>query len=246
MKKTNFLQGLYSDEELSSAYLKEGRDNKTIFMKKLVTAVCKYRHSHTNKNSLVFFIYLDIAVKRPPDVRVSKILAGQEADKTNILLQTLAEAINLDVDNNEVVRKTLQSLGGETNENEEPSRSRERKDAESSERRRSKDERPSKSHEREEPAPERKSTAKEATRVKFILTNVLKFCLSSKRIKLMEIQVVIQNDGEVLARLMIVLMLMRKENLQLHKDKMMMMTMTKRLKEILFCLLNLIKRFYLG
>ncbi|CAF4598452.1 unnamed protein product, partial [Rotaria magnacalcarata] len=36
-------------------------------MKKLVTAVY-------------------IAVKRPPDVRVSKILAGQEADKTNLLL----------------------------------------------------------------------------------------------------------------------------------------------------------------
>lgn len=42
MRKTNFLQGLYSDEELSAGYLKEGRDNKTLFMKKLVTAVCKY------------------------------------------------------------------------------------------------------------------------------------------------------------------------------------------------------------
>lgn len=42
MKKTNFLQGLYSDEELTPAYLKEGRDNKTLFMKKLVTAVCKF------------------------------------------------------------------------------------------------------------------------------------------------------------------------------------------------------------
>ena len=42
MKKTHFLQGLYSDEELTSAYLKESRENKTLFMKKLVTAVCKY------------------------------------------------------------------------------------------------------------------------------------------------------------------------------------------------------------
>lgn len=43
IKKTGFLNGLYSDEELSSGYLKEGRENKTLFMKKLVTAVCKYR-----------------------------------------------------------------------------------------------------------------------------------------------------------------------------------------------------------
>ncbi len=165
MKKTNFLQGLYSDEELTPAYLKDGRDNKTLFMKKLVTAVCKLLTSlniteEKNKNPLFLLFYLDIAVKRPPEVRVSKILAGQEADKTNLLLQALAEAINLDVDNNEVVRKTLQSLG-ETNENEEPSRSRDHKDSERSERHRSKEDRSSKSHEREEPTSERKSSSKE-------------------------------------------------------------------------------------
>ncbi|CAF0735145.1 unnamed protein product [Rotaria sp. Silwood1] len=144
VKKTNFLQGLYSDEELSSAYLKESRDNKTLFMKKLVTAVY-------------------IAVKRPPDVRVSKILAGQEADKTNLLLQALAEAINSNVDNNEVVRKTLQSLG-ETNENEDPPRSRDRKDQEQSERHRSKEERSSKSHEREGSASEKKTSSRDSTK----------------------------------------------------------------------------------
>ncbi|CAF1007188.1 unnamed protein product [Rotaria magnacalcarata] len=143
MKKTNFLQGLYSDEELSSAYLKESRDNKTLFMKKLVTAVY-------------------IAVKRPPDVRVSKILAGQEADKTNLLLQALAEAINANVDNGDVVRKTLQSLGG-TNENEEPSRSRDRKDQEQPEKHRSKEERSNKSIEREESTSEKKTSSKDST-----------------------------------------------------------------------------------
>ncbi|CAF0731034.1 unnamed protein product [Rotaria sordida] len=143
IKKTNFLQGLYSDEELSVAYLKEGRDSKTLFMKKLVTAVY-------------------IAVKRPPDVRVSKILAGQEADKTNLLLQALAEAIHSHVDNNEVVRKTLQSLG-ETNENEEPPpRSRDRKDHEQSEKHRSKEERSSKSHEREESTSEKKTSSRDS------------------------------------------------------------------------------------
>ncbi len=116
-------------------------------------------------------INLDIAVKRPPDVRVSKILAGQEADKTNLLLQALAEAINSNVDNNEVVRKTLQNVG-ETNENEEPpARSQEPKDQERSERHRSKEERSSKSREREQereepPPPEKKSSSRDASRVK--------------------------------------------------------------------------------
>jgi hypothetical protein len=181
----------------------------------------------------IVFIYLDIAVKRPPDVRVSKILAGQEADKTNLLLQALAEAINSNVDSNEVVRKTLQNLG-ETNENEEPSRSREHKDPEPSERRRSKDERSSKSHERErerereEPPAEKKPSSKETSRVIFILTNQDKFFVFFllKRIKAMETQVVIQNDDEVLEQLMI--LLMKKKNQWLYKSKMMTMTMIRR------------------
>lgn len=53
---------------------------------------------------------LDISVKRKPDVHVSKILGGLEADRTNILLQTLAEAITSGVDSDEVVRKTLEKL----------------------------------------------------------------------------------------------------------------------------------------
>ncbi|CAF0727287.1 unnamed protein product [Adineta steineri] len=143
VKKTDFLQGLYNDEELTPAYLKESRDNKTLFMKKLVTAVY-------------------IAVKRAPDVRVSKILAGQEADKTNLLLQALAEAINANVDNREVVRKTLQSLG-ESNENEEPARN---QDQEQSDKRSSKGERSSKSRDREEPTPEKKSSSRDHSKDK--------------------------------------------------------------------------------
>lgn len=122
---------------------------------------------YEKKEHKLFFFCIDIAVKRPPDVRVSKILAGQEADKTNLLLQALAEAINLDVDSNEVVRKTLQNLG-EGNENEEPAaptRSRDNKEQERSERHRSKEERSSKSHEREESASEKKSSSRDASRV---------------------------------------------------------------------------------
>ncbi|CAF4692256.1 unnamed protein product, partial [Rotaria sp. Silwood2] len=48
-----------------------------------------------------------IAVNRLPDVCVSIIVVDLQADKTNLLLQAFAEAINSNVDNNEVVRKTL-------------------------------------------------------------------------------------------------------------------------------------------
>ncbi len=59
MKKTNFLQGLYSDEELTPAYLKDGRDNKTLFMKKLVTAVCKLLTSLniTEEKTKILYFY---------------------------------------------------------------------------------------------------------------------------------------------------------------------------------------------
>ncbi|CAF0747519.1 unnamed protein product [Adineta ricciae] len=147
IKKTDFLQGLYTDEELTPAYLKEGRENKTLFMKKLVTAVY-------------------IAVKRAPEVRVSKILAGQEADKTNLLLQALAEAINSKVNNREVVRKTLQTLG-ESNENEEPPAA--SRDQKQSETRRTKEERSSHSRDRDrdrEESSEKRSRSEDHSRDK--------------------------------------------------------------------------------
>lgn len=122
----------------------------------------------------MLIIHVDIAVKRPPDVRVSKILAGQEADKTNLLLQALAEAINSGVDNNDVVRKTLKNVG-DGNENDESGRHQDQKDEERAERHRSKEERSSKSRERDrdrererehdEPPPEKKSSSREGSRV---------------------------------------------------------------------------------
>ena len=112
---------------------------------------------------------LDIAVRRPPDVRVSKILAGQEADKTNLLLQALAEAIRANVDNNEVVRKTLQNLG-ETNDNEDSHRpsehSRERKDPEKHDKHSARSERSAKSNDCEDSAPEKKASSKETSKVR--------------------------------------------------------------------------------
>ncbi|CAF1268034.1 unnamed protein product [Didymodactylos carnosus] len=114
IKNTRFLNGLYTEEELSSGYLKEGRENKTLFMKKLVTAVCKYKISNTTKNSFLFL--LAIAISEPPVVRVSKILSGHEADKTNLLLQALARAVTARVDNEDVVKRALHSMEENTDD----------------------------------------------------------------------------------------------------------------------------------
>ena len=112
-------------------------------------------------------------MRRPPDVRVSKILAGQEADKTNLLLQALAEAIRANVDNNEVVRKTLQNLG-ETNDNEDSHRpsehSRERKDPEKQDKHSARSERSAKSNDHDESAPEKKASSRETSRVRHQLS----------------------------------------------------------------------------
>lgn len=126
-------------------------------------------------------------MKRPPEVRVSKILAGQEADKTNLLLQALAEAINAGVDSNDVVRKTLQSLG-ESNENEEPARpserSRERRDPDQADKpststsgdrvRTSKADRTPKPTDNEEAASDKRGSSRDASRVKTELSLVFR------------------------------------------------------------------------
>ena len=117
-------------------------------------------------------------MKRSPDVRVSKILAGQEADKTNLLLQALAEAISGNANSQEVVRKTLQSLGeGADNDdgNRNAERSRERKEQEKPENptsststdrlRSSRGDRKGTSNDRDESGGDRRTTSKEASRV---------------------------------------------------------------------------------
>ncbi len=36
------MKGLYSAEELDGAYIKASKENKILFLKKLITIVCKY------------------------------------------------------------------------------------------------------------------------------------------------------------------------------------------------------------
>ncbi len=79
IKNTGFMKGLYSAEELDSAFIKEGKENKLLFLTKLITVV-------------------NVAVNDQLTVKASKIAAGSEPDKTNALLQSLAKAINMKVE----------------------------------------------------------------------------------------------------------------------------------------------------
>jgi TRAF3-interacting protein 1 len=78
VKNTGFMKGLYSSEEMDAAFIKASKENKLLFLNKLVTMV-----------SLVVGEHLS--------VKASKIAAGAEAEKTNELLQYLAKAINMKV-----------------------------------------------------------------------------------------------------------------------------------------------------
>jgi TRAF3-interacting protein 1 len=78
IKNTGFMKGLYSPEELEGAYIKASKENKIHFLTKLITII-------------------GLVVGEQLSVRVSKITAGVEAEKTNEMLQLLAKAINIKV-----------------------------------------------------------------------------------------------------------------------------------------------------
>lgn len=73
------MKGLYSSEELDSAFIKSSKENKLLFLNKLILAV-------------------GVGVGEQLNVKANKIAAGVEAERTNELLQALAKAINMKVD----------------------------------------------------------------------------------------------------------------------------------------------------
>jgi hypothetical protein len=72
------MKGLYKSEELESAFIKESKDNKLLFLNKLI-------------------IVVSVVVGEHLTVKSSKIAAGAEVEKTNELLQNLAKAVNMKV-----------------------------------------------------------------------------------------------------------------------------------------------------
>lgn len=91
IKNTGFMKGLYKSEELESGFIKESKENKLLFLNKLITIV-------------------SVVVHEQLSVRASKIAAGAEVEKTNELFQNLAKAVNMKPDNDEVVKKALKKM----------------------------------------------------------------------------------------------------------------------------------------
>ncbi|KAL4717944.1 hypothetical protein ACJJTC_001362 [Scirpophaga incertulas] len=85
MKTTGFFEGLFEESELLSDNVKD-RESKIMFLTKVITV-------------------LGLTTGETLKVKPSKIVAGQEPDKTNELLQTLAHALDNKLTSTVAVRK---------------------------------------------------------------------------------------------------------------------------------------------
>ena len=78
LQATNFANGLFQGEELNSKAF-EDKDSKLNFLNKLIALV-------------------DMMLGEKSDLKPSMVLAGQQADKTNIFLQNMFRAATAGVD----------------------------------------------------------------------------------------------------------------------------------------------------
>ncbi|CAH0550770.1 unnamed protein product [Brassicogethes aeneus] len=102
VKETGFLKDLYSEAELNSDNVKE-KDSKIAFLNKLINAVKSITKTDLN-------------------VRSSKIVAGLEPSETNLLLQTIGQAIDKKLDSREYVKSINDAnLSTEKNKVKRPS-----------------------------------------------------------------------------------------------------------------------------
>lgn len=85
IKNTGFFDGLFDENELVSDNVKD-RDSKVAFLNKIITV-------------------LSLATGKSIAAKPSKIVAGQDPDKTNELLQCIAEALDNKVSSVDAVKK---------------------------------------------------------------------------------------------------------------------------------------------
>ncbi|XP_063539515.1 TRAF3-interacting protein 1 [Cydia strobilella] len=85
LKTTGFFEGLFEEDELVSDNVKD-RESKILFLNKVISVV-------------------GLANGKPLLVKPSKVVAGQEPDKTNELLQCLAQVLDKKISSDEAVRK---------------------------------------------------------------------------------------------------------------------------------------------
>ncbi|CAG9565514.1 unnamed protein product [Danaus chrysippus] len=90
IKNTGFFDGLFEEDELKSENVKD-RESKILFLNKVISVVA----STTGKTLLV---------------KPSKIVSGQEPDKTNELLQYIALALDKKLSSDEAVRQYKETL----------------------------------------------------------------------------------------------------------------------------------------
>ncbi|XP_022084616.1 TRAF3-interacting protein 1-like isoform X2 [Acanthaster planci] len=95
IRTTGFMKGLYSATEMDSQNVKD-KENKIAFLQKAIDVVA-------------------LVHQKPLPVKPSKIVAGQEPERTNELLQQVASAILNKLDSSDAV---AQVLGGSRNESE--------------------------------------------------------------------------------------------------------------------------------
>ena len=92
LEKTGFGNGLFQGDELNSKSFQE-KDQKMAFLVKLITLT-------------------EMMIGEKIDIKPSMILAGHEADKTNLWLQQMFRAATSGVDSTPYVQQIL-GIGGE-------------------------------------------------------------------------------------------------------------------------------------
>ncbi|XP_077301070.1 intraflagellar transport 54 [Arctopsyche grandis] len=84
IKNTGFFDGLFTEEELVSENIKD-RDKKIVFLQKIIEVI-------------------NIVTESSLSVRPSKIISGQEPEKTNELLQKIGEALQQNLNSSQAVK----------------------------------------------------------------------------------------------------------------------------------------------
>lgn len=91
LKQTNFGAGLFQGEELNSKSF-EDKESKLAFLVKLITLT-------------------EMVIQEKIDIKPGMILAGQQADKTNIWLQQMFRAATAGVDTEPYVAEIMGQVG---------------------------------------------------------------------------------------------------------------------------------------
>jgi len=115
MAATEFANGLYTEDELDPKNIND-KDAKINFLAKMIALV-------------------EFVIGEKIDVKPTKIVAGLEADKTNLFLQCLFKAATSGIDTTPIVRKILGMEGDEEGDDGQDAEAEARAQAEEEERR---------------------------------------------------------------------------------------------------------------